>query len=82
MLDNVKDALLAQSAVSPDRDDSVFSATIIARLGKLVVGLAAEDIEGLLLDTNLLSVIELLSKYEDELDTSQVWYDREPGNSR
>lgn len=75
MLDNVREALLSQS---PDSQDSVFSAAIIARLGTLVRGLTADDIEGLLLDTDLLSVLELLSKYEDDLDTSQVCHTINP----
>lgn len=60
------------TSITEDDDMYAFSSSVIRRLGKLTRGLTAEDIQGIPLDSDLLSTIEILSEYEDELDSSQV----------
>lgn len=53
-------------------DETPWSADVISRMGILVRGLTAADIESLPVDTELLSIIEILSQHEDILDSGQV----------
>lgn len=70
LVDNIREALLKKSLYN---ETSIFTSLEIERLGKLVTGLTADDIHALPLDTDLLTVIEFLSAYEDDLDYSQVY---------
>jgi len=51
----------------------MWSADVIGRLGVLVRGLTTDDINSFPLDTELLSIVEILSDYENRLDGGQVW---------
>ncbi|XP_045211411.2 uncharacterized protein LOC123562887 [Mercenaria mercenaria] len=71
IVDNTR-KVLNPLQVQADDEISVFSSSEIKKLGRLARGLTADDIEGLPLDTDLLSIIEILSEYENDLDSSQV----------
>jgi len=50
----------------------MWSADVIGRLGVLVRGLTTDDINSFPLDTELLTIVEILSDYENRLDGGQV----------
>jgi uncharacterized protein Yka (UPF0111/DUF47 family) len=69
LVDNVRTML---TDLAEGSDTYVFSSSVVRQLGRLSRGLTAEDIQGIPLDNDLLSIIEILSEYEDDLDSSQV----------
>lgn len=69
-VDNIREKL----SEALDEDETPWSADVISRLGVLVCGLTADDIKSFPMDSELLSIIEMLSVYEDLLDGSQVIY--------
>jgi len=49
-----------------------WSAQIAKNLGSLVRGITPLDIQAFVLDSELLNILEVMGKYEDDLDASQV----------
>lgn len=62
-----KESFRAQNSDSPD-----FNANFFEKIGRLVLGMTAEDIENLPEDTELPTIIEILTEFEDDMDSSQV----------
>ena len=52
--------------------EDVFNANILHRLGRFSEGLSVKDIEALPFDTEMLSIIEVMSNFEDDLSSAQV----------
>ena len=52
--------------------DLDYSAEFFEKIGRLVVGMTAEDIRKIPEDTEFPTIVELLSDYEDDMDLSQV----------
>lgn len=71
-MDNIKESLKETLSGTLADGDSMWSVDIISNIGVFARGLTADDIATFSLDTELLSIIEILAQYEDELDSSQV----------
>ena len=53
-------------------DNPTYNGEFFDNIGNIVLGMTGEDINNLPEDTELLTIIDILSKYEDEMDSSQV----------
>ena len=53
-------------------ENSIYDSNFFDSIGNLVLGMTGDDIENLPEDTELLTIIEILSDFEDEMDSSQV----------
>ena len=62
-----KETLKAQGTNGLD-----YNAEFFETIGRIVIGMTAEDIENIPEDTEFLTVIEILSEYEDDMELSQV----------
>ena len=67
MFENVKEHFGKIGAENPTYNGEFFD-----NIGSIVLGMTDEDINNLPEDTELLTIIDILSKYEDEMDSSQV----------
>ena len=67
MFENVKEQFDEFGADNPTYNGEFFD-----NIGSIVLGMTGEDINNLPEDTELLTIIDILSKYEDEMDSSQV----------
>lgn len=72
VMDNIKETLKGTLGGTLADDDSMWSVDVISNIGAFARSLTAGDIATFSLDTELLSIIEILAQYEDELDSSQV----------
>ena len=53
-------------------DNPTYNGEFFDKIGSIVLGMTGEDINNIPEDTELLTIIDILSKYEDEMDSSQV----------